>query len=41
MGIPTIVGILGLTSILETGQVVTMDGAAGTVELEHRSRQTS
>ncbi|HET9234664.1 MAG TPA: PEP/pyruvate-binding domain-containing protein [Candidatus Eisenbacteria bacterium] len=32
MGIPTIVGILGLTSTLETGQVVTMDGAAGTVE---------
>lgn len=34
MGIPTIVGILGLTSILKTGQVVTMDGAAGTVEVE-------
>jgi phosphohistidine swiveling domain-containing protein len=32
MGIPTIVGILGLTSTLQTGQVVTMDGAAGTVE---------
>ena len=31
MGIPTIVGILGLTSVLQTGQVVTMDGAAGTV----------
>jgi len=31
MGIPTIVGILGLTSTLQTGQVVTMDGAAGTV----------
>ena len=31
MGIPTIVGILGLTSTLKTGQVVTMDGAAGTV----------
>lgn len=33
MGIPTIVGILGLTSTLKTGQVVTMDGAAGTVKL--------
>jgi rifampicin phosphotransferase len=32
MGIPTIVGILGLTSMLQTGQVVRMDGAAGTVE---------
>jgi phosphohistidine swiveling domain-containing protein len=32
MGIPTIVGILGLTSTLQTGQVVTMDGAAGTVK---------
>ncbi len=34
MGIPTIVGILGLTSALQTGQVVTMDGAAGTVKLD-------
>lgn len=34
MGIPTIVGILGLTATLRTGQVVTMDGAAGTVEVE-------
>ncbi len=33
MGIPTIVGILGLTAALRTGQVVTMDGAAGTVNL--------
>lgn len=32
MGIPTIVGIAGLVSALETGQVVTMDGAAGTIE---------
>ena len=31
MGIPTIVGIAGLVSTLATGQVVTMDGAAGTV----------
>jgi pyruvate,water dikinase len=31
MGIPTIVGIAGLVSTLKTGQVVTMDGAAGTV----------
>lgn len=34
MGIPTIVGIPGLVSTLETGQVVTMDGAAGTVTPE-------
>jgi rifampicin phosphotransferase len=34
MGIPTIVGIAGLVTTLETGQVVTMDGAAGTVRLE-------
>jgi rifampicin phosphotransferase len=33
MGIPTIVGIAGLVSTLKTGQVVTMDGAAGTVRL--------
>ncbi|MES1241772.1 MAG: PEP/pyruvate-binding domain-containing protein [Acidobacteriota bacterium] len=43
MGIPTIVGIPGLTSTLKTGQVVTMDGAAGTVDpsppvpLSHRT----
>ncbi len=34
MGIPTIVGIAGLVSTLQTGQVVTMDGGAGTVRLE-------
>ena len=33
MGIPTIVGIPGLTSTLKSGQVVTMDGSAGTVEV--------
>jgi pyruvate,water dikinase len=33
MGIPTIVGIAGLVETLKTGQVVTMDGAAGTVRL--------
>lgn len=31
MGIPTIVGIPGLTAALTTGRRVTMDGAAGTV----------
>ena len=42
MGIPTIVGILGLTSTLQTGQVVTMDGAAGTVTTHTGDRgQTS
>ena len=34
MGIPTIVGIAGLVAALKTGQVVTMDGAAGTVRPE-------
>ncbi len=34
MGIPTIVGIAGLVSTLKTGQVVTMDGGAGTVKLD-------
>ncbi len=34
MGIPTIVGIAGLVSTLQTGQVVTMDGGAGIVRLE-------
>ncbi|HEV2845260.1 MAG TPA: PEP-utilizing enzyme, partial [Thermoanaerobaculia bacterium] len=33
MGIPTIVGIAGLVSTLQTGQVVTMDGATGTVRV--------
>jgi pyruvate,water dikinase len=36
MGIPTIVGIAGLIDTLQTGQVVTMDGAAGTVQLPVR-----
>jgi rifampicin phosphotransferase len=34
MGIPTIVGIVGLVGTLQTGQVVTMDGGAGTVRVE-------
>ena len=34
MGIPTIVGIAGLVETLKTGQVVTMDGGAGTVRLD-------
>ena len=33
MGIPTIVGIPGLTSLLRTGQRVTMDGTTGLVEV--------
>ncbi|HEV2852304.1 MAG TPA: phosphoenolpyruvate synthase [Thermoanaerobaculia bacterium] len=33
MGIPTIVGIAGLVGTLKTGQIVTMDGAAGTVRI--------
>ncbi len=34
MGIPTIVGIRGLTATLNSGQHVTMDGSAGTVRLD-------
>jgi phosphohistidine swiveling domain-containing protein len=34
MGIPTIVGIAGLVSTLKSGQVVTMDGGAGTVRVD-------
>ncbi|MCP4203949.1 MAG: phosphoenolpyruvate synthase [bacterium] len=41
MGIPTIVGIPGLSTALETGQHVTMDGAAGTVELEGGETQAA
>ncbi|HEX6904390.1 MAG TPA: phosphoenolpyruvate synthase [Thermoanaerobaculia bacterium] len=37
MGIPTIVGVAGLVSTLKTGQVVTMDGAAGTVRVPEAS----
>jgi pyruvate,water dikinase len=33
MGIPTIVGIPGLTAALESGQQVTMDGTVGTIRL--------
>lgn len=34
MGIPTIVGIRGLTGTLKSGDVVTMDGSAGSVHIE-------
>jgi rifampicin phosphotransferase len=33
MGIPTVVGIRGLTALVKTGDVVTMDGSTGAVEL--------
>ena len=33
MGIPTIVGIRGLTSLVKTGDVVTMDGSTGEIRL--------
>ncbi len=33
MGIPTIVGIRGITALLKDGDTVTMDGTAGTVEI--------
>jgi rifampicin phosphotransferase len=35
LGIPAVVGVPGLTSILKDGDSVTMDGAAGTIEI-HR-----
>ncbi len=36
LGIPAVVGVPGLTSILKDGDTVTMDGAAGTIEI-HRN----
>jgi rifampicin phosphotransferase len=33
MGIPTIVGIRGLTALIKTGDVVTMDGSTGEIRL--------
>jgi phosphohistidine swiveling domain-containing protein len=36
MGIPTIVGIRGLTSLVKSGDRVTMDGGAGTVVIERQ-----
>ena len=41
MGIPTIVGITGLIATLESGQFVTMDGSAGTVELQMPANEDS
>jgi pyruvate,water dikinase len=41
MGIPTIVGIPGLTTVLESGRRVTMDGSAGTVRLVDDPREDS
>ncbi len=41
MGIPTIVGIRGLTETLTSGDVVTMDGSAGTVHLESDGEESS
>ena len=41
MGIPTIVGITGLIATLESGQFVTMDGSAGTVELQTPASEDS
>ena len=40
MGIPTIVGITGLTARLRSGQIVRMDGRAGTVEIVNDRVQT-
>ena len=34
MGIPTVVGINGLLATLQSGERVTMDGSAGTVEID-------
>ena len=41
MGVPTIVGIRGLLKTLSTGQRVTMDGSAGTVQPVDSSRTKS
>lgn len=40
MGLPTIVGLLGLTARVATGDRVRMDGAAGTVELPTAGRSS-
>jgi pyruvate,water dikinase len=39
LGIPTIVGIAGLTARLSSGQRVRMDGQAGTVEILSESQE--
>ena len=41
MGIPTIVGIRGLTDALRTGDVVAMDGSTGAVEVVERHGDTT
>jgi rifampicin phosphotransferase len=41
MGIPTIVGIRGLTSLVKSDDVVTMDGATGVVELHGETTPNS
>ena len=41
MGLPTIVGLVGLTARVATGDRVRMDGAAGTVEVPPRSAPES
>jgi pyruvate,water dikinase len=40
MGIPTIVGIPGLSAALQSGEVVTMDGSAGTVRQASEQHET-
>jgi rifampicin phosphotransferase len=35
-GIPAVVGVPGATAVIETGQVVTVDGAAGRVRIESK-----
>jgi pyruvate,water dikinase len=41
MGIPTIVGVTGLTARLRTGQRIRMDGGRGTVEVLSEQRDES
>ncbi len=41
MGIPTIVGITGLTASVESGQQITMDGSAGIVKIDSGSNEDS
>jgi pyruvate,water dikinase len=41
MGIPTIVGVTGLTARVRTGQRVRMDGGKGTVEILSEKRNSA
>jgi pyruvate,water dikinase len=36
-GIPAVVGVAGATEHISTGQIITVDGAAGTLVIEQRT----